>query len=47
MGLFRKFDADGGGVSVCLGKVLTRGGTSGAAIWVGDLGFVGFNVEKT
>ena len=33
MGLVREVDAEGGGRSVCLVKVLLHRGTSGDAIW--------------
>ena len=46
MGSFRKVSTEGGGGSIGLGKVLPHSGTSGAAIWVIDLGDVVYTVEK-
>ena len=46
MGLFREVASKGGGGFVRLIKVLTCSGTSGVAIWGGDLGDVGCNVQK-
>ena len=47
VGLYRVLATEGGGGSVRLEKVLSRGGTSGVAIWGGDLSAVGCNGEET
>ena len=46
MGSVREVSAEGGGGSVCLGKVLPRGGTNDDDIWGRYLGAVGCNVKK-
>ena len=47
MVFLREFSAEGGVRYVLFGKVLPRGGKSGAAIWGRDLGTFGCNVEKS
>ena len=46
LGSVREVSAEGGGGSVCLGKVLPRGGTNDDDIWGRYLGAVGCNVKK-
>ena len=47
VGSYREVATEGGGGSISFGKVLSCGGTSGVAIWVGDLDAVGANGEET
>ena len=43
MGADQEVATEGGGVAVRLGKVLSRGSSGGAVVWIRDVGYIGTN----